>query len=127
MASENVTPPGSARDTARDACQRAGSSAYHTAITAYNPNRHGAVRKTVREFGGLHVLVNNHAEQHQSDPPEALTPARVLRTFQTNVFSFFHLIDAALPHLEPGACILNTSSIVATRGHDTLLDYAASG
>ena len=85
-----------------------------------------AVRKTVREFGGLHVLVNNHAEQHQSDPPEALTPARVLRTFQTNVFSFFHLIDAALPHLEPGACILNTSSIVATRGHDTLLDYAAS-
>ena len=85
-----------------------------------------AVSKTVRHLGGLDILVNNHAEQHESEPPEQLTPARVLRTFQTNVFAYFQLIDAALPHLRRGACILNTTSIVAVRGHDTLLDYAAS-
>lgn len=86
-----------------------------------------AVRKTVDAFGGLDILVNNHAEQHPVDPPEELTPAQVKRTFETNVFSYFYLIDAALPHLRPGASILNTISVTAARGHDTLLDYPVRG
>lgn len=85
-----------------------------------------AVRKTVDTLGGLDILVNNHAEQHPVDPPEDLTPAQIKKTFETNVFSYFYLIDAALPHLKPGASILNTISVTAARGHDTLLDYAAS-
>jgi NAD(P)-dependent dehydrogenase (short-subunit alcohol dehydrogenase family) len=85
-----------------------------------------AIRRTVAQLGRLDVLVCNHAEQHVSDPPEELTPAQVRRTFETNVFSHFYLVDAALPHLAPGSSILLTTSVVAARGHDVLLDYAAS-
>lgn len=84
------------------------------------------INRTVKALGRLDVLVNNHAEQHVADPPEELTPARVRKTFETNVFSFFQLVDAALPHLKRGSSIINTASVVAARGHDVLIDYAAS-
>src|SRR5688500_8050578 len=85
-----------------------------------------AVRRTLAEFERLDVLVPNHAEQHPVEEPEQLTPAQIRRTFETNVFSYFYLVDAALPHMGDGACIVVTASVVAARGHDTLLDYAAS-
>ena len=85
-----------------------------------------AVRKTIAEFDRLDVLVPNHAEQHPVEEPEHLTPAQIRKTFETNVFSYFYLVDAALPHMARGACIVVTASVVAARGHDTLLDYAAS-
>lgn len=85
------------------------------------------VADTIAEFGKLDILVNNHAEQHVIDPPEAMTPENIRRTFETNVFSYFHLIDAALPYLtETTGTIINTVSVVAARGHDTLLAYAAT-
>ena len=59
-----------------------------------------AVDDTIREFERLDILVNNHGEQHVSEAPEDLSPERVLKTFQTNVFSCFNLIDAALPFLQ---------------------------
>ena len=85
-----------------------------------------AVRRTLAEFDRLDVLVPNHAEQHPVEEPEQLTPAQIRKTFETNVFSYFYLVDAALPHMGDGACIVVTASVVAARGHDTLLDYAAS-
>jgi NAD(P)-dependent dehydrogenase (short-subunit alcohol dehydrogenase family) len=85
-----------------------------------------AVRKTMAQFDRLDVLVPNHAEQHPVEEPEHLTPAQIRKTFETNVFSYFYLVDAALPHMTAGACIVVTASVVAARGHDTLLDYAAS-
>ena len=85
-----------------------------------------AVRRTLAAFDRLDVLVPNHAEQHPVEEPEHLTPAQIRRTFETNVFSYFYLVDAALPHMGDGACIVVTASVVAARGHDTLLDYAAS-
>ena len=85
-----------------------------------------AVRKTIAAFDRLDVLVPNHAEQHPVEEPEHLTPAQIRKTFETNVFSYFYLVDAALPHMADGACIVVTASVVAARGHDTLLDYAAS-
>ncbi len=85
-----------------------------------------AVRKTSAAFDRLDVLVPNHAEQHPVEEPEHLTPAQIRKTFETNVFSYFYLVDAALPHMAKGACIVVTASVVAARGHDTLLDYAAS-
>jgi NAD(P)-dependent dehydrogenase (short-subunit alcohol dehydrogenase family) len=85
------------------------------------------VARTVKQFGALDVLVNNHAQQHPVDAPEELTPARLRHTFETNLFSFFHLVDAALEHLpEKTGCIINTGSVTGVRGHDTLLDYAAT-
>lgn len=48
------------------------------------------------------------------------------RTFRTNVFGFFFMVKAALPHLKSGASILNTTSVTAYKGHKTLLGYAAT-
>lgn len=85
-----------------------------------------AVERTVRELGGLDILVNNAAEQHPVEDAEELDAAQVERTFRTNVLSQFHLIRAALPHLGSGSSIVNTASITGARGHRVLLDYAAT-
>jgi NAD(P)-dependent dehydrogenase (short-subunit alcohol dehydrogenase family) len=84
------------------------------------------VARTVKELGGLNILVNNAAEQHETDDPLQLDTAQMERTFRTNVFSFFYLTKAALPHLKQGDSILNTTSVTAFKGHKTLLDYSAT-
>jgi len=85
-----------------------------------------AVEKTVKEFGRLDILVNNAAEQHEVDDPSELTETQIERTFRTNVFSFFFMVKAALPHLKKGASIINSTSVTAYKGHRTLLDYSAT-
>jgi len=85
-----------------------------------------AVRRTVSELGRLDILVNNAAEQHEVHGLEELTAAQLEQTFRTNVFGFFYLTKAALPHLQKGASIINTTSITAFKGHETLLDYSAT-
>ena len=85
-----------------------------------------AVEKTVKEFGRLDILVNNAAEQHEVDDPSELTETQIERTFRTNVFSFFFMVKAALPHLKEGASIINSTSVTAYKGHRTLLDYSAT-
>ena len=85
-----------------------------------------AVEKTVKEFGRLDILVNNAAEQHEVDDLSELTETQIERTFRTNVFSFFFMTKAALPHLKEGASIINSTSVTAYKGHKTLLDYSAT-
>ncbi len=85
-----------------------------------------AVRQTLRELGRLDILVNNAAEQHEVRGLEELSAAQLEQTFRTNVFGFFYLTKAALPHLHRGASIINTTSITAFEGHETLLDYSAT-
>lgn len=84
------------------------------------------VDEVVGRFGGLDVLVNNAGEQHTVDKPEELTPEQVERTFRTNVFACIHMAAAAIPHLEDGGCIINTGSVTGARGHEKLIDYAAT-
>ena len=85
-----------------------------------------AVNRTVAELGHLDVLVNNAAEQHPQESVADITPRQLERTFRTNVFSYFFMTRAALPHLEEGAAIVNTTSVTAYRGSDHLLDYAST-
>jgi len=85
-----------------------------------------AVRRTVDELGRLDILVNNAAEQHETHDLAQIESAQIERTFRTNIFSFFYLAKYALPHLKQGSTIINTASITAFEGHDTLLDYAAT-
>lgn len=85
-----------------------------------------AVEQTVKELGGLNILVNNAAEQHVQEKLEDISEKQLRRTFDTNFFGLFFLTQAALKYLKEDDCIINTASIVAYRGHDTLLDYAAT-
>jgi len=85
-----------------------------------------AVARTIEELGGLDILVNNAAEQHLKTSLEEIEYAQLERTFRTNVFGYFALTKAALPHLREGSSIINTTSITAYQGHPQLMDYAAT-
>ena len=85
-----------------------------------------AVEQTVRELGQLDILVNNAAEQHPQDSLEKITAEQLERTFRTNIFSYFYMARAALPHLKPGSSIINTTSVTAYRGSSHLIDYAST-
>lgn len=85
-----------------------------------------AIDVTLTRFGRLDVLINNAAEQHVRQSLETIELEQIERTFRTNVFGYFSLTKAALPHLRPGSSIVNTTSITAYQGHPQLLDYAAT-
>ncbi len=85
-----------------------------------------AVERTVTTFGRLDVLVNNAAFQAHAEGLEELDDERVMETLDTNVGGYFRMARAALPHLQRGASIINTGSVVGLRGSAKLLDYAAS-
>ncbi|MEQ9552294.1 MAG: SDR family oxidoreductase [Coleofasciculus sp. G3-WIS-01] len=85
-----------------------------------------AVQKTVDEFGKLDILVNNAAEQYLEESIEEIDSARLGSTFATNIFSMFYFTKAALPHLEPGISVINTTSINAYKGNSSLLSYSAT-
>ncbi|MFZ5824315.1 MAG: SDR family oxidoreductase [Bacillota bacterium] len=84
------------------------------------------VAETARAFGPVDILVNNIAVAFPSQQIEAITPEQLAATFQTNVFSYFYMTKAALPHMRPGSAIINTVSDAAYTGLETRLDYAAS-
>ncbi len=85
-----------------------------------------AVERTVRTFGRLDVLVNNAAEQHNVKEIEDLSEEQFERTFRTNIFGYFYMAKAAIPHLLPGSAIINTGSITGLEGSKDLLDYSAT-
>jgi NAD(P)-dependent dehydrogenase (short-subunit alcohol dehydrogenase family) len=84
------------------------------------------VEETVRTFGRLDILVNNAAEQHEERDFEQLDAAQLEKTFRTNLFGYFYMAKAALPHLGEGAAIINTTSITAYQGNTSLIDYSAT-
>lgn len=85
-----------------------------------------AVRKTVDALGSLAIVVNNAAEQHPQDKLESITPQQLERTFKTNIFGMFFMVQAAMPHLKAGAAIVNTASVTAYHGNPTLIDYSST-
>jgi NAD(P)-dependent dehydrogenase (short-subunit alcohol dehydrogenase family) len=85
-----------------------------------------AVEQTVEEFGRLDTLVNNAAVQYPKESIEEISGEQLERTFRVNIFSYFFMVKAALPHLKENSAIINTSSVTAYRGSPKLLDYAST-
>lgn len=85
-----------------------------------------AVAATVEALGGLHVLVNNAAFQLHTKSLEELSEEHLQETLQTNIAGYFHMARAALPHMQRGACIINSGSETGLFGSKELLDYSAT-
>jgi NAD(P)-dependent dehydrogenase (short-subunit alcohol dehydrogenase family) len=85
-----------------------------------------AVEATVRDLGGLDILVSNAAHQQRKESLDELTDAELERTFSTNVYAYFRLARAALKHMKPGAAIIATSSVTGLKGSEELPDYSAT-
>ncbi len=84
------------------------------------------VEKTLKHFGKLDVLVSNAAYQGRNDSLEKVSAAEFDHTFKTNIYAYFHLVKAALPHLKPGAAIIATSSETGLLGSAKLPDYSST-
>ncbi|MGK6318989.1 SDR family oxidoreductase [Sphingomonas sp. DT-204] len=84
------------------------------------------VAETIDAFGRLDVLVNNAGEQHPDQDITDITEEQLRRTFQTNIFGMFFMVQAALPHLKAGARIINCTSITGYQGSKELLDYSST-
>ncbi|WP_447527881.1 SDR family oxidoreductase [Vreelandella sp. TE19] len=84
------------------------------------------VQSTLDEYGQINILINNAAEQYDWDDITDIPDDQLQRTFQTNIFSHFYMVKAALAHLNEGDTIIATSSINAFKGNDTLIDYTAT-
>ena len=85
-----------------------------------------AVEKTVAQFHKLDILVNNAAFQLHADAIEDISDERLDQTMRTNVFGYFYMARAAVPHLKQGSCIINTGSVTGLEGSKQLLDYSAT-
>ncbi|HEU4768553.1 MAG TPA: SDR family oxidoreductase, partial [Pyrinomonadaceae bacterium] len=84
------------------------------------------VEQTVEEFGKLDILVNNAAFQQHQKGLEDVTEEQWDQTFKTNIYGYFYMTKAALPHLKEGSAIVNTGSITGLEGSKELLDYSAT-
>ncbi|HEY4081372.1 MAG TPA: SDR family oxidoreductase [Burkholderiaceae bacterium] len=85
-----------------------------------------AVQKTLHAFGTLDILVNNAAFQMHAASLTDISEERFDETLRTNVYGYFHMAKAAVPHLKRGGSIINTGSVTGLAGSAHLLDYSAT-
>lgn len=85
-----------------------------------------AIKTTINNFEQIDILVNNAAYQQSQDDLEDISDAQLERTFKTNIFGYFYMARAALPHMKKGSAIINTGSITGLDGSKKLLDYSAT-
>jgi len=84
------------------------------------------IKKVTKEYDRIDILVNNAALHYENKSLGDLTTKELLKTFGTNIFSFFWLTREALPYMKKGSCIINTASVTAYRGSGGLIDYAST-
>jgi NAD(P)-dependent dehydrogenase (short-subunit alcohol dehydrogenase family) len=85
-----------------------------------------AVELVMEEFGRIDILVNNAAFQEHAASLEDLDEERFDETMRTNVYGYFHMAKAVLPHMKTGSSIINTGSVVGLEGSPQLLDYSTT-
>lgn len=84
------------------------------------------VADTIAAFGKIDILINNAGEQHPDQDIRDITEEQLQRTFQTNIFGMFHMVQAARSHLRAGAAIVNCTSVTMYQGSKELLDYSST-
>lgn len=84
------------------------------------------VDQAISDFGRIDFLINNIAVQFPQNEIGQISPEQLKNTFETNLFSCFYTVQAALPHMSRGSSIINTASITAYQGSPTLIDYSAT-
>jgi NAD(P)-dependent dehydrogenase (short-subunit alcohol dehydrogenase family) len=84
------------------------------------------VSQAVQQLGGLDILVNNAARQVAEDSILKISTQHFDDTFKTNVYAMFWITKAALPHMQPGSTIINTTSVNAYEPGENIIDYAAT-
>jgi NAD(P)-dependent dehydrogenase (short-subunit alcohol dehydrogenase family) len=82
-----------------------------------------AVDRIAKQFGKIDVLVNNAAFQMHVSRFEDLTEEHFDLTIKTNLYGYFHMAQAVLPHMAPGSAIVNSGSVTALMGNSTIIDY----
>jgi NAD(P)-dependent dehydrogenase (short-subunit alcohol dehydrogenase family) len=115
-----------ARETVQ-AIEKEGSSAFSIAGDLRDREfARRAVKQTVTNLGKLDILVNNAAYQQHQNSIEEISEEQWDRTFKTNIYGYFRMAKAAIPHLKKGSAIINTGSITGLEGSKHLLDYSAT-
>ncbi|MBO9045076.1 MULTISPECIES: SDR family oxidoreductase [Curtobacterium] len=84
------------------------------------------VADAVEQLGGLDILVNNAGKQQNVDDITKISDEEFDETFKTNAYATFRITKAAVPHLQPGSTIINTTSIQAYAPSPHLVHYAAT-
>jgi NAD(P)-dependent dehydrogenase (short-subunit alcohol dehydrogenase family) len=84
------------------------------------------IDQAVEAFGRIDVLVNNAAHQMTFEDLESIPDEEWDMTFRTNIHAMFYLAKAAVPHMQAGASIINTTSVNADMPKQTLLPYATT-
>ena len=114
-------------DETREAVVAEGQKAHLLAGDLTDPNFcKEAVEVTVARFGKLDILVNNAAFQQHQKSLNDVSEEQWERTFETNIYSYFRVTKAAIPHLKKGSAIVNCGSITGLEGSKHLLDYSAT-
>ena len=90
------------------------------------PEAFRVIDSAMAAFGRIDVLVNNIAVQYPQNSLSDISAEQLDETFRTNVFSYFFMTKAALPHLKAGATIINTTSVTAYKGSEDLIDYSST-
>jgi NAD(P)-dependent dehydrogenase (short-subunit alcohol dehydrogenase family) len=83
-----------------------------------------AVQEVVEKLGKLDILINNAAFQEHTADILDLTDEHFDRTIKTNLYGYFHMARAAVPHMKPGSAIVMTGSVTGISGNKDLLDYS---
>ena len=81
---------------------------------------------TIKKFSQIDILVNNAAVQYPKEKITDITKEQLLLTFSTNLFPFFYLVKAALPYMQSGSTIINSTSVTAYKGNPQLIDYSST-
>lgn len=84
------------------------------------------VDDAIKHYGKIDILVNNAAVHYQAKSLEEITTENMIRTFETNIYSYIWVTKAVLRHMKEGGVIINTTSVTAYRGSPDLIDYAAT-